>query len=182
MAFDTDRSVQDVLTWYDGHWKRLGLADVSRGVFDGASTLGVANDEFFYSVQVRESLSGGAEGAVVISRNPTTLEPDFDTQLPLMPGARIVSRVESNDFGQMAQTMVVAHERRTQSVSNWYRMTLPQTGWREAAFGNDGAGLSYGPQMLNFQRGGEQLQISIVDADIDAGEEVQTMTIMNWVK
>lgn len=180
-SFETDESVSDVLNWYDSAWKRLGLATIKRGQFGDAMTIGVEDDEIYYSLQARERESGGAEGAIVVSVSPRVAEPNIKSGFPLMPGAELLNRVESNDFGKAAETLVAYHRKNVAAVAGWYERRLPQEGWLRQSSGADLGYRAPGQDVLTFQRGRELAQISVVPSP-EENHEFPSLAVINWTK
>lgn len=172
-AFVSDRTPEQVLEYYTHRWKAKGLAQVARSQHGEEKTIGMEYRGHYYTVQVHDRPSG-SQGTLTVTQSLLETAPSTNTDFPLVPGSQVLSKIESKDFGQRAETLTYTNNQSASSNAIFVTAALERNGWVQQEFSKDPA---MAGRVLNFQKANQLCQISIVDH-----QPGQTLTLVNWIK
>lgn len=174
--FTVGRPAKDILDYYERKWKIRTQGKAIRSEVGEFETVGAAMDGYYYTLQVRDT-NRGAQGSLVVTPPPDSVEPNRETAFPLMPGTEILSKIESLDRGTRAETLVTMSQRSATSSEAWLSDELNRQGWsrQSASEPADASG-----RVLNFQRGKEFCQVTVTANSPE--HNGHTMVLINWVK
>ena len=177
-AFTVKRSADDVLNYYEHQWKTKGLARVIRNEYDGEKSIGLEHRGNYFTVQAHDSKSG-SEGMLTVSQTISDATISTDTKFPLMSGSQVMTKIDSNDFGQIAETLMVENNHSVSSNENHFISALQNNGWVKQSY-SENKNKSTG-KVLNFQKGNQLCQITIAKQAIQNGAS-RTSVVVNWIK
>lgn len=175
-AFVSDASADQVLDAYQDRWKVRGLGQIARSEFDGARSVGMEYRGHYYSVQAYD-VGGGSEGVLTVSVAPADAVADFSTQFPLPLGSHVEQKIEAIDSGKRMETLVVTSEQTVASLASYIDASLRREHWVAQNFSDADTS---GQRVLNFQRGSELSQITIIERPPAYPDK--TMMTIHWVK
>jgi hypothetical protein len=83
-------------------------------------------------------------------------------EVPLVPGAKVMQVVESNDPGRRSREVLISIGSSASSAVNYYQAALSEAGWRQVQF-NDASAERRGPRgsFLVFARDRSEMQLSV---------------------
>lgn len=171
--FDTRWSSADVLDFFEREY--AGDKAVRRND-DNMESLGWRDGDYYFSVQA-QGTANGSIGQLVVSLAPEMGEPDLDTKFPMPPGAQVVTKIDSLDFGQVAETLTLLTTRSPSATLRWYRSQMPRQEWHLIPFQGQ---VNSKQGQLQFQRGAQHCQVTVSKGGADYGG--QTVVLATWIK
>lgn len=177
--FDSPVTREEVVEFYRAHWTVAGQPKPAVNDVDDAVVVGQAHGPYFMTLKVRRQ-GAGSEGILAVQRvlgHEMRLDPG---EVTLMPNAKVVSVVESDDPGRTSRQVVAVNEASVESVRAFYDTTLRQRGWKFIQQGGPLASASSAypattPQNVArgwfaiYQRDLKELQVSIVPGSSTTG-------------
>jgi hypothetical protein len=128
--FESTVSRAEVAAYYTAHWSGGYRGKPSVQVQGDETVVGQMHGPYFMTLKVDERPKGASEGFLSVSRIAGVKADLSPGDLPLMPGARVVSVVESNDPGKRSRQLVVAQDAGVDMSANYYQATLGNRGWQ----------------------------------------------------
>jgi hypothetical protein len=164
MRFQSSASRAEIVEYYRAYWSG-GYPNRPLVAPQGPVTLvGQVHGPYYMTARVRDGANQSSEGTITVSRILGTRPDRSAGDLPLPPGAKVVSVVEANDPGRRSREVTVASPAPRQSVVDYYQMTLTAAGWMPIqANDKPPTAPGRGGSFLVFQRGRDEVQLSIVD-------------------
>lgn len=174
-AIATEASPNQVLEFYRGRWMADGRRHIARSSFDGFEAIGVNLDGHFASVQVRAT-NRGAEGMLVVSATAERATPDRSTAFPLAPGDRLWEKIETEESGTVAETLIIISDRSLAGSISAYQQQLGRLGWVDTAELDSTSGRD--TRQLSYQRHAQLCRLTVTEAGITSG----TRILVHWVR
>jgi hypothetical protein len=170
MHFESRAQRQEVVEYYRSYWSGGYETRPSVRALGDATVVGQAHGPYFMTVKVKDSAGGGSEGLISVSRLLGTRIERSAGPLSLMPGAKVLQVVESNDPGKTDRQVLIANPSTPQSVAQYYVGWFQGEGW-QLVQSNDVPRTAKlrDASVLVFQRGREEAQLSIVEAPSGKG-------------
>jgi len=164
MRFASRASRAEIVEYYRAFWSGGYPARPSVTPLGPATVVGQAHGPYYMTVKVRDAANQASEGVITVSRVLGSKVDRSAGDLPLVPGAKVVSVIEANDPGRRSREIVVSSPAPRQSVVQYYQGSLQTAGWSQIQ-ANDTPPSARGRagSFLVFQRGRDELQLSIVD-------------------
>ena len=171
--FRTNRTEDEVIQFYTSAWKSNLLAEVSKNRVGDEWVIGYGKDDYYYSVQVKNA-SGGSEGSLVVT---SSREINEKISLPMLPGGRMISRIQSLDLGVHAETLTIGSRQSISSALNWYDAELKRAGWIKQDVDSQG---NQKVLISEYQRNKEQCQVRSISAGVK--DEFTSILQITWIK
>ncbi len=156
--FESRRSSDDVIAYYDQHWK--GRAAITEyGVW---SMIGINTGKKFYNVQVQNS-SAGSWGYLSISDIPERLaKQDYrlpgDKKFPQMRGSNVVNDQINKDLGKSSRTILLTNNFSVSANGQYYLNHYLNKGWSVVADNKNSRMLS---RVMTLQKGHQVMTMTI---------------------
>ena len=99
-VFSSRKKAKELIEFYRHEWGERHVENV----FGGTTIMGRAEGEFYTTVQIKPAASG-AQGVIAVTRMTTSAQVQGN-QLQLPSGSRILSDMESEDFGKTSRHLV----------------------------------------------------------------------------
>ena len=173
MQFQSQASRAEIVEYYRAYWTGGYPTKPSVTPLGEATVVGQAHGPYFMTVKVQDAAHGASRGLIAVSRMLGSKVERNPGELPLMPGAKVVSVVESNDPGKRSREVVVFNTQSTQSVVQFYQASFQNAGWHQVQ-NNDAPRTGSGPAgtFLVFTREGREAQLSVVQAPNGQGSQL----------
>jgi hypothetical protein len=164
MRFASRAGRAEIVEYYRACWSGAYPTRPSVRPLGQATVVGQAHGPYYMTVKVKDAANQASEGTITVSRVLGSKVDRSAGDLPLLPGAKVVSVVEANDPGRHSREVVVANPASRQSVVQYYQASLQSAGWSQIQ-ANDTPPSAPGRagSFLAFQRGRDEVQLSIVD-------------------
>jgi hypothetical protein len=169
-AFESNLAVDEVVKFYLNTWRgQPGRISDERHVADW-TVVARSLPPFHMTVQVRGRPGGrGTYGYIGITSQDASARPDFSVQgLPQPLGARLVSKVESDDGGRRSVQVTMAGAMSVSSMAAYYESSLRRDGWILERSSKGKPERSDGLYAV-YNRGDEQLDL-VFTRDDQSGE------------
>lgn len=169
-AFESTLAVDEVVKFYLNTWRgQTGRISEEKHVADW-TVVARTTPPFHITVQVRSHPSGrGSYGYIGITSQDASVRPDFSLQgLPQPMGARLVSKVESEDGGKRNVQITMAGAMSVASMAAYYESSLRRDGWVLERTSKGKPERSDGLYAV-YNRGDEQLDL-VFTRDAQSGE------------
>lgn len=129
MHFESTASRSEIVAYYTSHWSGAYPGKPSVQPLEEATVVGQVHGPYYMTVKVSDRPHDASEGLISVSQIAGNRVERSAGGLPLMPGATIVSVVESNDPGQRCRQLVVAQDAGVDSANSFYQTALEGAGW-----------------------------------------------------
>ena len=160
--FDSDQNPQSILGFYRNQWRgtpeRPGNIEYNLADWQVIAAL---RDRCFYTVQVRASAKGGANGMLGVSRVPEKSQVrQAGYGFPMMSGTRVINDIDHHDPGKTARTLLLRNEFSPDTNADFYRRTMGMDGWQVIAASAVPTG-NRNAHVLTFRRRLDETTMSI---------------------
>jgi hypothetical protein len=162
MQFDSKSARADIVEYYRAYWTGAYPMKPAIKPLGEAIVISQRHGPYLMSVKVEDAKSGGSHGLIAVSRVAGT-KPEFNAGgLPLLPGAKVICVVESDDPGQHSREAVVLNSQLPQSVLRYYQSSFGNDGWQQlhSDTTSRAAKVPSGTFVV-FARGDTEMQLSI---------------------
>lgn len=156
-TFDFPGSEADMISHFENFWKTLGHGAYRRNKIGPKSFITHETSDFYTTVQY-EVKNGLISGAITVSTPSLSKVKPGKLLVKTPPGAKIVSRIESNDLGLLSESITLLSTKSVKFNTNYYTNQLQNAGWVRV---NQHCGSTACESQYQSQFG--QLQISIKD-------------------
>jgi len=165
LHFHSQVSRSELVEYYRAYWSGGYPTKPSVRALGDATVVGQAHGPYFMTVKVKDGANESSEGLIAVSLVVGTKIDRSAGPLPLMPGAKVLSVVESNDPGRRSREVLVLAAQAPASVLQYYQMALQNAGWRPIQLNQTPRTPgSAGGSFAVFQREHSELQLSITDS------------------
>jgi hypothetical protein len=163
MRFESSAGRAEIVEYYRAYWSGGYPTKPSVRVAGDATVVGQAHGPFFMTLKVKDAPQGTSDGLIAVARVLGSRIERSAGGFALMPGAKVMQVVESNDPGKRNRQIVVSNPAAAPSVVQYYQTSLANAGWRQVQY-NDTPPEAGGPSgsFLVFQRERSELQLSVV--------------------
>lgn len=170
--FETSASRAEVVTFYTAHW--TGGYSTKPGVqtLPDATIVGQAHGPYFMTVKVSDRPRSGSEGYLSVSQMLGNRAERSAGGLPLFPGAKILSVVETNDPGRQSRDLTAEQDAGFESAAGWYEAALVNAGWHAAQKTASDPRSGAAGYIELFRRGEDELTVSVMARSGERGSTV----------
>jgi hypothetical protein len=163
MRFESSAGRAEIVEYYRSYWSGGYPTKPSVRTAGDAIVVGQAHGPYFMTVKVNDAPHGASEGLISVSRVVGSKVERSPGELPLMPGAKVMQVVESNDPGKHSREVLISSPAAGPSVVQYYQAALSDAGWHQVQY-NDTSREAGGPQgsFLVFLRERSEVQLSVV--------------------
>ena len=164
MRFDSSVSRAEIIEYYRAQWTRGYEMKPSVEQIGDSTVIGQAHGPYFMTVKVHDGPNGSSSGLIAASQSlGNKIERDAG-DLPLMPGARVLQVVESNDPGKRSREVVAVNPAGISSAQSFYEAAFHNAGWHQVQQSNgDPAKPGRPGYFAVYQRDGSEVQLAIVE-------------------
>ena len=145
----------DVKKYYQSAFKTKGHGSSNFRNLGEYRVIGYELRGYIYSVQYRQK-GDVVEGKLTVSAAPGRFRKNTKSRLPIAPGCKVLSKVESLDFGKRNETLTLSCHKTLHWLHSYYTSNMQSDKWILVA--NRDGELGY---LIDFQRGSETLQINL---------------------
>ena len=165
VQFESTASRTEVVAYYTAHWSEGYRTKPSVRPTGDVTIVGQAHGPYYMTVKVGDRPHDGSAGFISVSQVLGNKIERSAGGLPLMPGAKILSVVESSDPGKVSRELVVAQDAGADSARRYYEGALENAGWRAAQKTGPDAAHPQQPGSLDFyRRDSSELSITVMAA------------------
>jgi hypothetical protein len=172
MRFESTARRSEVVAYYTAHWSGGYVTKPSVKPMDEATLVGQAHGPYYMTVKVSDRPHDGSWGFISVSQMLGHRPERSAGGLPLMPGARILSVVESADPGKHSRELIAMQDAGPDSASKYYEAALQNAGWHLVQKSSDDAIRAHAGSVQIFQRDQSELSISVMAGQDGRGSSV----------
>jgi len=164
MQFQSQAGRAEIVEYYRAYWSGGYPTKPSIKLLGASTVISQKHGPYLMTVKVEDALRGSSQGLIAVSQVAGSKVEFNAGTLPLMPGARIVSVVESSDPGKRNREVVVFNRQALASVMQFYQASYENNGWRQVQ-NNEASHASNSPggMFAVFARDGTEVQLSITE-------------------
>jgi hypothetical protein len=163
MHFVSSEDRSAIVEYYRAYWTGGYPVKPSVRVTQRETVIGQAHGPYFMTVEVKDGDHGGSAGLISISQALGSRIQRSAGELPLMPGAKVLQVVESNDPGKRSREVFIRNPVSVSSVVSYYQGALADAGWRTVQYTDvPRQGASAGGTFLVLRRERSELQLSVI--------------------
>ncbi len=154
----------EVVEYYREYWSGGYPTKPSIKALGDSTVISQKHGPYFMTVKVEDAERGTSRGLISVSRIAGSKVEFNPGSLPLMPGAKVVSVVESSDPGKTSREVTVINPQPPQSVVQFYQGSYGDGGWRQVQ-SNEVSRTARSPAgtFVVFAREGTEMQLSITE-------------------
>jgi hypothetical protein len=164
LAFQSRASREEVVEYYRAHWTGKFERPPSVKPYRQSTIVAQKIGPWFLTVKVEDGERGESHGVISVAQ---LIGSRFDRnpgELTLMPGAQVVSVVESDDPGKHSRQVVIITPQMPAMVNNFYQSSLANAGWHQIQATELAANRTQGGgRFVVYGRGNSEMQISIME-------------------
>jgi hypothetical protein len=170
MRFESTVSRSEIVAYYTAHWSGAYPTKPSVRPLGEATLVGQAHGPYYMTVKVSDRPHDASGGFISVSQVLGNRVELSAGGLPLMPGAKILSVVESSDPGKQSRDLVIVQDAGPDSARNYYQAALENAGWHQVQnTPTDPAHPGQTGSLAVFQRDQSELSVSVVQVDGQRG-------------
>jgi len=170
MRFESTARRSEIVAYYTAHWSGAYPTKPSVRPLAEATLVGQAHGPYYMTVKVVDRPHDASGGFISVSQVLGNRVERSAGGLPLMPGAKVVSVVESSDPGKQSRDLVIVQDAAPDPASSYYQVALENAGWhRVQNTPTDSAHPRQAGSLAVFQRDQSELSISVVQVDGQRG-------------
>jgi hypothetical protein len=169
MQFQSRASRQEVIAYYAAYWSGDGAGGYvhkpSVHALGDATVIGQVHGPYLMNIKVEDAPNATSKGLISVAQVLGS-KPDHDPgAVQLMPGAHVVSVVESSDPGKESRQVLILTPQPVSSVTQFYRASFVNAGWTEVQGDVPPRRVGrFTTSFAVFSRGASEMQLSIVDS------------------
>jgi hypothetical protein len=164
MQFQSTSNRSEVVEYYRAYWSGGYPTKPSITPLTESTIISQRHGPYFMTVKVEDADHGASEGLIAVTRVAGSKVELNAGRLPLMPGAKVVSVVESSDPGKRNREVVVINPQRSSSALQFYQAAYGTDGWSQIQNNEAShAAKSPGGTFMAFARDDTEMQLSITD-------------------
>ena len=164
LGFQSRASRAEVVEYYRAHWTGSFEREPSVRTYKQSTIVAQKVGAWFMTVKVEDGQRGESHGLISVAQLGGSRFDRSPGELTLMPGAQVVSVVESDDPGKHSRQVVIITPQMPAMVMKFYQSSLANAGWNPVQTGDLPAGRkSGGGRFLVYGRGSSEMQLSIVE-------------------
>ena len=180
LGFQSRVGRAEMVEYYKAHWS--GSFERAPSVKDYKQSTIVAQKlgPFFMTVKVEDGPRGSSVGLISVAQIIGSRFDRSPGELTLMPGAKVISVVESDDPGKHSRQVVIQAPQMSALVSQFYQTSMVNAGWRQVQASTQPAnGVRGAGHFIVFARDGREMQLSIVEPRKGKGSTVLANLVTN---
>ena len=163
--FESTVSRTEIVAYYTAHWSQGYQTKPSVRPMGDVTVVGQAHGPYYMTVKVGDRPHDGSAGFISVSQVLGNKIERSAGGLPLMPGAKILSVVESSDPGKVSRELVIAQDAGADSARHYYEGALENAGWRAIQKTGPDQGHPQQAGSLEFyRRDSSELSITVMPA------------------
>ncbi|HUI61163.1 MAG TPA: hypothetical protein VLX90_13125 [Steroidobacteraceae bacterium] len=150
-----------VIEYYRSFWTGgYAVKAIVKPLGSSATVVSQRHGPYFMMVKAQDLSDGSSEGLISVARIAGSKVKMDAGDLPLIPGAHVVSVVESADPGKHSREVVVLAQQPPTSVAQFYQASFTNAGWHQvqATEGNASRGAA---SFVVFARQDSEMQLAI---------------------
>jgi hypothetical protein len=163
LQFQSTVTRTEVVEYYKAFWSRGYPTKPSVRPLGAAIVISQRHGPYFMTVKVEDTDSRTSHGLVSVALVVGTKVTLDAGDLPIMPGAHVVSVVESDDPGKHSREVLLVLPQPRTSVTQFYSASFTNAGWQQIQAGEDmrSPGGSSGSFVV-FAKDHDEMQLSFV--------------------
>jgi len=177
MHFESTASRSEIVAYYTAHWSEGYPGKPSVQPLGEATVVGQALGPYYMTVKVTDHSNNASEGYISVSQIVGNRVERHAGGLPLMPGALVMTVVESNDPGKHCRQVVVAQDASVDSSQQFYQAALEGAGWKLVQTTAPDAPAARTGRLDVYHRDLSELSITVTPARGGRGSTL----VANWV-
>ncbi|HUI60948.1 MAG TPA: hypothetical protein VLX90_12025 [Steroidobacteraceae bacterium] len=130
MEFQSKSSRDEIVEYYRAYWTGAYPKNPSIKPLGEATVISQWHGPYLMTVKVEDAGDATSQGLIAVSRVAGSKASLDAGSLPLMPGARVISVIESDDPGKHSREVVVLNPQPPQSVLQFYQTSYENGGWQ----------------------------------------------------
>jgi hypothetical protein len=185
LHFESTASRSEIVAYYTAHWSGGYVTKPSVKPMEEATLVGQAHGPYYMTVKVSDRPHDGSGGFISISQMLGRRPERSVGGLPLMPGAKILSVVESADPGKQCRQVIATQDAGPDSARKYYESALESAGWHLVQKSSDDVIRAHAGSVEIFQRDQSELSISVMAGEGRGSSVVQTLVTKGtgqWVE
>ncbi len=173
MQFQSRASRSEVVNFYRAYWARGFEHQPSVSTFRGATVVGQAQGPYLMTVKVEDDAREGSRGLISVALVLGSKVDRDPRELPMPPGAQVLSVVESDDFGKRSRQLLLVTPQAPPSALDFYTAAFTNAGWTQVQR-SDLSGTPGAPNggFVVFARAGGEMQLSVARTPKGGGSTV----------
>lgn len=177
LQFQSRVSRTEVAEYYRAHWSNgYEHEPTMKPMGARATVLGQLHGPYLLTVKIEDADKGGSRGLISMAQIGGAALDRSPGVVPLMPGAQVVSVVESDDPGKHSRQVMIYAAQPAASATRFYQASFANAGWLQVqgAPNGSGGGRSAPSSFLVFSKGASEMQVSISQLTKGKGTAVLT--------
>jgi hypothetical protein len=177
LQFQSRASRTEVVEYYRSYWSNgYEHEPTVRPMGPRATVLGQLHGPYLLTVKVEDGDKGTSRGLISLAQIGGSALDRSPGVVPLMPGAHVVSVVESDDPGKRSRQVVIYTSQPAASATRFYQASFANAGWLQlqGAPSPTASRRASPSSFLVFARGPSEMQVSIAEMDKGKGSAVLT--------
>jgi len=173
MQFQSRASREEIVAFYKSYWSGGYAHAPSVRALGAATVVGQMHGPYLMTVKVEDADHGQSRGLLSVAQVMGIKVDRSAGEIPLLPGAHVLSVVESDDPGAHSRAVSAVNPQPASSAARFYQASLVNAGWSELQ-SNEVARTAASPAktFLVFAQGAREMQLSIVDSRTGRGSSV----------
>jgi hypothetical protein len=166
MRFESTASRTEIVAYYTAHWSGAYRTKPSVTPLGDTTLVGQAHGPYYMTVKVGDAPHDGSAGYISVSQILGNRVERSSGGLPLMPGARILSVLESGDLGKQCRELVISQDAGADSARRYYEAALHSAGWHAVQSASaDPTGPRPPASFEVYRRDASELSITVMAGD-----------------
>jgi len=158
LQFQSSVSRTEVVEYYRAYWSGGYPTKPSVSPLGAATVVGQRHGPFFMTVKVEDAGGGTSRGLISVAEVAGVEVKRDPGIVPVMPGATVVSVVESDDPGKHSRNVTLIGPQAVTSAIQFYTAEFANAGWHQI----QGAGAAGAGSFFVFAKDGSEMQVSVV--------------------
>ena len=173
MQFQSSEGRAGIVQYYNSYWSGGYEHKPAVHELPDGTVIGQMHGPYLMTVKVQDSERGTSKGVIAVAEvlgHPINRDPG---DLPMMPGAHVISVVESDDPGKHSRLLTLVAPQPPTSVSQFYQSSLANAGWAQVQAINTPR-VASAPEgaFVVFSREDTEIQVSIAGVPKGRGSYV----------
>ncbi|HZO20869.1 MAG TPA: hypothetical protein VFB37_00105 [Steroidobacteraceae bacterium] len=163
MRFQSHVSRAEIISYYRAYWTGAYEHKPSISALGDATVVGQTHGPYLMTVKVEDAPKSGSHGLISVALVIGSKLDHDPGQLPMLPGAHVISVVESDDPGKHSRQLLILAPQAPTSALEFYSDSLLNSGWAQvqSTEARQGAGPA-GGVFVAFAHDDSEMQLSIV--------------------
>ena len=162
MQFQSKAARAEIIEYYRSYWTGgYPIKPAIKPLSADATVISQRHGPYFMTIKVQDAANGASKGLISVARIAgarVSLDPG---DLPLIPGAHVVSVVESDDPGKHSREVVIIASQPPSSVAQFYEASFTNEGWRQLHATDSPPSAQAPARFVAFAKDQSEMQLSI---------------------